>query len=604
MTIIDRPGAGADANPGDVHAERTIVELPARAEVMAALTEARLRQRQAEIDQIALVATAADAYGWINTDPGEWGEAPSVLHGERLVALGSEGTPEVAEFITHEVGPALRMSPDAARCLIRDVLNLRHRLPQVWAAALDDRVEVRIARTLARTTAPLGLDACRWVDDQLAGMLWGTSPWKLIQHAEGLVLRADAELAEQRRREQLERRHVTIGQARSDDGPLPGVAAVFGHLDVADALRLDGTLEALAQRLDGDASTEGLSRGDAWQDSDLVDELGRPVRLRKLGHDERRARALGLLADPLAAAQLLAQAPLPLSATVPNADSTDPQARVGTDRVVPQVGKQSTAHTVQTVNLVVRLGRGDLGRTGGEWGRFGPQTRAALEELLAHAGTATVRVQPVIDLNEPIAVRTYRPSPRLAAAVRLRDGREIFPWSNRRAADSLTADGLDLDHTTPWPTGPTALDNLGLLSRTTHRAVTHGGFTVEQVTNGVFRWTTPTGQTVWTTPQGTSTDPPPQVRRGPDRGGPDTGDPPGATTPVVFHGVDPASEAEREADRLIRLFDPPLTLGRSASTRSAIERGWRVAEQVHRDSPPPRGGQPGEPEPTVEPPPF
>lgn len=443
----------------------SVIDLPSRAEVMAALGEARLRQRRAEIDQVALIATAADAYGWVDVDPATAAEAPSVLHGERLLRMGAEGTPEVAEFICLEVGPALRMSPDAARCLIRDVLNLRHRLPLLWAAVLDDGIEVKIARAVARKTGELGVEPCRWVDSMLAPLVaQRASSWKIITTVEDLVLRADAELAEQKRQEKLRSRHVDLAPVDDADGVSSGVTDLFARLETCDAVRLNGTLDALADRLDPET-----------------------------GRDERRARALGLLADPHSASRLLSDAP-----------PDEPEQVAPATQVVP----------VTTVNLVVHLRPTDLTGTenhpsGGVWEKHGPQTRAALTELLGNPATTMVRVQPVIDLNEPIAVTTYRPTERLGHAVRLRDGGEVFPWSSRRAA-TAAPDGLDLDHSTPWPHGTTRLDNLGLLSRRSHRAVTHGGFSVEQVRSGVFRWRTPAGQTWWTTPHGTSDRPPPE----------------------------------------------------------------------------------------------
>lgn len=134
------------------------VDLPSRREVIRALGEARDAQRRAEIEQVALIAMAADVYDWVDDDPHADPEAPSVLHGERLVKFGADGTPDVAEFITLEVGPALRMSPQAAQSLICDVLNLRHRLPLVWTHLLDDALEVRTARAIARTTAELDVE--------------------------------------------------------------------------------------------------------------------------------------------------------------------------------------------------------------------------------------------------------------------------------------------------------------------------------------------------------------------------------------------------------------------------------------------------------------
>lgn len=220
------------------------VDLPSRPAVMAALAGAKQRQRQAEI---ALVATAADAYGWVATDPSRWGD-PSVLHGERLIQIGADGTPLVAEFITHEVGPALQVGPDAAYRLIADVLNLRHRLPLVWASTLDGRCEVWVARKLAALTRELAAEACRWVDAHLEWMLTGATTSQLLDGAKALVVRADADAAEARRQAALRRRYVYLAEPH-DEGPGAGVRDLFGRLEAGDAARLDWVLNVLADRL-------------------------------------------------------------------------------------------------------------------------------------------------------------------------------------------------------------------------------------------------------------------------------------------------------------------------------------------------------------------
>lgn len=106
-------------------------------------------------------------------------------------------------------------------------------------------------------------------------------------------------------------------------------------------MRLNGTLDALADRLDPET-----------------------------GRDERRARALGLLADPHSASRLLSDAP-----------PDEPEQVAPTTQVIPET----------TVNLVVHLRPTDLIGTGnhvsgGVWEKHGPQTRAALTELLGEPG--------------------------------------------------------------------------------------------------------------------------------------------------------------------------------------------------------------------------
>jgi hypothetical protein len=58
----------------------------------------------------------------------------------------------------------------------------------------------------------------------------------------------------------------------------------------------------------------------------------------------------------------------------------------------------------------------------------------------------------------------------------------------------------DIDHTIPWPGGPTAEGNLGPTCRHHHRAKQAPGWKLEQPEPGVFRWTTPAGRGYQTRP--------------------------------------------------------------------------------------------------------
>jgi len=87
--------------------------------------------RCAEADRLgagilAAAAHWADLHGHLDDDP----DGRALPGMEQLVRLGGDGTPEVAEFAPAELGAELAMSPFAARQLIADALDLRHRLPR------------------------------------------------------------------------------------------------------------------------------------------------------------------------------------------------------------------------------------------------------------------------------------------------------------------------------------------------------------------------------------------------------------------------------------------------------------------------------------------
>ncbi|MCZ3387943.1 MAG: HNH endonuclease [Actinomycetia bacterium] len=133
------------------------------------------------------------------------------------------------------------------------------------------------------------------------------------------------------------------------------------------------------------------------------------------------------------------------------------------------------------------IGRDDAG--------LGPQV--TFRRLLA---------DPATGILTDVAEKRYRPSAALDRAVRARDVTCRFPGC-RRSADSP---GTDLDHTTPWPAGPTAAANLAVLCRRHHRLKHTAGWKARLDASGLMTWTTPTGRHFHTHPWTyTDPDPPP-----------------------------------------------------------------------------------------------
>ena len=97
---------------------------------------------------------------------------------ERAVRVGADGTPLVGEFAAMELGALQGMGHVAARCLIRDALNVRHRHPQLWAAVGAGTARVWLARKVAQmcTAAGLGEDQAHRVDAQTTGYA-SSLPW-------------------------------------------------------------------------------------------------------------------------------------------------------------------------------------------------------------------------------------------------------------------------------------------------------------------------------------------------------------------------------------------------------------------------------------------
>jgi len=130
----------------------------------------------------------------------------------------------------------------------------------------------------------------------------------------------------------------------------------------------------------------------------------------------------------------------------------------------------------------------------GELAGYGPVPAAVARELAADGTWRRLLTDPVAGKLVEYGRTTYRPSAALGKHVRARDATCRFPGCRHPARH------CDLDHTVPYPAGPTSADNLGSLCRHHHRLKHQAGWTVTQDDGAVFTWTSPTGRRYSTTP--------------------------------------------------------------------------------------------------------
>jgi hypothetical protein len=115
---------------------------------------------------------------------------------------------------------------------------------------------------------------------------------------------------------------------------------------------------------------------------------------------------------------------------------------------------------------------------------------------------ATAKLQPLEVPTSATPERQYRPSARLAKFIRWRDLTCRWPGCDR------PVDKSDIDHTVPWPHGPTHPSNnkpycrIHHLIKTFHTGI--GGWTDQQLSDGTIILTAPTGHTYTTEPHGAS----------------------------------------------------------------------------------------------------
>jgi hypothetical protein len=122
-----------------------------------------------------------------------------------------------------------------------------------------------------------------------------------------------------------------------------------------------------------------------------------------------------------------------------------------------------------------------------------PAQAAALAEFLARL---KITYEPIAKgiCDHRHAETRYRPTRRLRHLTRARNNTCPAPGCGASSAHS------DMDHTDPWPGGPTCECNFGLPCRHHHRAKQAPGWKLEQPEPGVFRWTTPSGRIYETRP--------------------------------------------------------------------------------------------------------
>jgi Domain of unknown function (DUF222) len=112
----------------------------------------------------------------------------------------------------------------------------------------------------------------------------------------------------------------------------------------------------------------------------------------------------------------------------------------------------------------------------------------------------TASLHPVPSAKDLLAEPHYRPSAALTRFIRYRDLTCRWPGCDQRAI------GCDIDHTVPYPDGPTHPSDTECYCRIHHLFKTFhagpAGWTGIQLPDGTIRWTSPHGRTYTTTPTG------------------------------------------------------------------------------------------------------
>ena len=175
-----------------------------------------------------------------------------------------QGAPLVAEFCLAELGAVLGISTTSAKKLVGHALELRHRLPRLWAQVQAGRVPAWRARAVAEatihTTPALTREAAGFVDAQVAAVAGRVGPAQLDRLVAEAIKRydlADVDPAADPEDGYLhvDPRHATI---HYDDVHFAGTMRLEAELDIADALDLDRALAHGAETLKALGSDKSL----------------------------------------------------------------------------------------------------------------------------------------------------------------------------------------------------------------------------------------------------------------------------------------------------------------------------------------------------------
>ncbi|MGV0815794.1 HNH endonuclease signature motif containing protein [Mycolicibacterium boenickei] len=415
--------------------------------------------------------------------------AESVSIAARFAAIGALDTVREQELIDSilwrtdpyeevcaEVSAAMRISRGRAGTQVHHARVLRDKLPQVAARFAVGDIDYRVVRMIiARTNttdrsvwaeldAELATRAHKWMRFSQRQLRDRIDQWiaKLDPNGE----RVPPDLAEDR--------FVQIEPGS------PGKATIWANVDAADGAALDQRLDALADTVcEHDPRTREQRRADA---------VGPVARLEaqlacRCGRDECPA------AQERAAATAAVIHVLADQSTV-DGNSNDPGYLPG-HGILPADSVRDLARSAKIKPVRMPAGHAEPA-----------EPREAAEPSETGTGSepteSTDTTEPT-DASAPVAPTEpgYRPSVALAEFIRWRDLTCRFPGCD------APVDRCDIDHTAPWPAGPTHPSNNKLYCRAHHLVKTFcPGWSDRQLPDGTVEFTAPTGHTYTTEPHG------------------------------------------------------------------------------------------------------
>ena len=210
------------------------------------LLAARARRRAAEFAEAELLSLAVQ---WVVMHPPEslHPEATHTLRGfgQTDLPVAGPGAPSVAEFCVAEFGAALGLSTEAGKRFLGEAVELRYRLPRIWARVSNGDLPAWKARLVARETTRLPVEAAAFVDRYVAPVAHKIRPTQLDRAIAEAIGRYLPDEVERLAAESWDERHVTLFDQQVS---FTGTMHLEPDLDLAVALDLDAAIAVGAEQ--------------------------------------------------------------------------------------------------------------------------------------------------------------------------------------------------------------------------------------------------------------------------------------------------------------------------------------------------------------------
>jgi hypothetical protein len=368
-----------------------------------------------------------------------WQRLESAAAARRLdsaLSFATSGAPaaeaSMREFADDEIALRLSVSRRTASRDLTTAVVLNNALPRVRSAFQQGSTDLVRATLVAEACIARPQRVASGVQAEVIGALSSQNPAALRKILQRAVVKADPDGAMERHRRAHDRRRVSGTPAQD------GMADLHAHLSGHDWVVISSALNAAArgQKAAGDPRTLDQLRADALVAPFL------------------KALHTGVL------------------------DGLDPFPLARHHGALPTINV--------TVPASVLMG---ASQAPGDLDGYGAIPAEAARAMAADGQWRRILTDPSDGKVVDVGTTRYAPPASMDRLVEQRDRTCRFPGCTARS------DSCDLDHTRPFPHGPTAADNLGALCRRHHRLKHEGAGVALVQEDGTFTWRMPSGRT-------------------------------------------------------------------------------------------------------------